>query len=130
MSIEEIRRTLYSISEHLGWVQEGMPYIMYDTDESCYLSSARNMAWNLAQALEDETDEEENTIVFENPRSVWLNVQEKKPRTGLLCTALTDKGFMCVAKYGGKNKGFIGFGDREIKNVTHWAYLPMKSTAK
>jgi hypothetical protein len=129
MNIEQIRSTLYRISEYLTWVKDGMPYSMVDSDEYSYLASARNMAWNLAKELEDEP-EETNADNYDEWRCRWTKCEGRKHRRiGYRYLVKCENGVIGVATYKGREQweGYKGF---KFNNVTHFAWLPKSDTAK
>ena len=128
--MEDLKTTIESALQHCRWCYEERPYDMYETDASLYLSEAISELGYALEKIDNLISEEEidPSYIDSESRSKWINVEKKKPVNGYLCLLLTENNFFCIGRRD-KKKYITSYG-REVNGVTHWAYLPRKSTAK
>ena len=126
MNLKDLKYDLENADRYIGYALGECPY----GAEDCHYSMT--MARHYINAAYDEFDdveivEEEN---YYDQRSVWFKMPKdlRRFKKGTLYLVMTDKHWITVAQWKGKAEGFHSF--KKVENVTHWAYIPLKSTAK
>lgn len=114
--------------QHCEWCYEERPYVMYDTDASYYLSQAIATLKYTIEQMKEEMAEEEEFLDIE-PRNEWISIAKKSPKAHYVCLLLTKNNLVCIGQRTGKEK-YEFYNGKEVQNVTHWAYLPRKKSAK